>query len=386
MGKKLFYEEIVVPEVVNNKIEDSLRMVREGKIMSDDKMGTKKRKTAGKQIAATIAVALLLVTGGTVYAAVNHYLSKGMSTRMQIPVEEQQQLLDEGIAETYVDYDYSELKVTSGSVTVSPGSVITDGNFAYISFEIEGVEIEDGIMPSFENVDAYIDDGEEQEHLTILEYVYDGVIWGENGHPAYEDGSEIECDENGAYIFRYKNDEGKYEDILTLFKCEPYPYEEYALLGKTIHIEFENFGKEGGKCEYVNLVTGKWAFDITLPNVSCGKNIPVNKELEGTAFTVESIDLSKVSININLSVDRKNYKSVIINGKRVLGTPSFAGVVLKDGTRLTYLRSGGTYGYKNAEETEAYERVGFNQIIDPDEVEAILIEYIGFDEYFEIKL
>ena len=54
--------------------------------------------------------------------------------------------------------------------------------------------------------------------------------------------------------------------------------------------------------------------------------------------------------------------------------PLFKGVVLKDGTKLPFLGDAGGSGYDDDMMTKAYSMRSFVQVIDPDQVHALIMQ------------
>lgn len=390
----VFEGRIEVPEIVRAKADEVFQVIREEKIEmielqhKDHEKGTGRRYLHffKSQTAAAACVVAIACAGITAAAAGFHLWSRGMQGTIQATPQEQQSLIDQGVAVT--DDSISEeqqnnlsgLAVTDNDITVLPNTVIIDDRVMHISFKVQGYDIEDGKEPSFDNIDVYLDseadekelmdDGKMHQNSSInwTGGFYDGILpdlADALGTGTYEDGTSLKTDENGNLIQYYKDDEGNLEFVLTAWDSR----QDMSLLGQKIHVDFKNLGtvskaafeddKEG---------EGKWNFTIQLPSVSSGKTIDVGKQIEGTDFVLKDVNISPISIRLDYTSENSHE----INGD-VLGIPDFVGVVLKDGTRLGYLDGGNILGYTDESLTDAYGQSNFRKVIDPDQVAFLLI-------------
>ena len=113
---------------------------------------------------------------------------------------------------------------------------------------------------------------------------------------------------------------------------------------------------------------GDWNFEINLSDVSSSQNIKVGKKVEGTGFTMEDINISPISVNVNYSVS-----AAPVENEDDLGIPEVKGVVLKDGTRIPYLTNPGRLGYTDSSKSNAYQIAGFARVVDVDEIAALIV-------------
>ncbi len=385
--KNIFSKDIEIPEIVMHKAEDAFAKIRlEGKdIMTENKKINdlrnrgKRRRAFKNRVAVAACICILAVSSVTVAAATYHLWGRGMQGNLQASTEQQQELIEQGYATVMTEEENEEnLAVTVGNVTVKPVTVITDGKFAYLSFSVEGYFIGENVEPSFEFVNAYLGDNPDAEEgwVNMNSNFYDGIVSDEEGNPVYDDGTPLAFDENGNYITRYADENGTLEYVVTLFPVNP----DASLLGETIHVDFKNIGNVY-KAEYIADLEGEWNFTINLPRESAARKIPVGKAVEGTAFTVDSVELSPVSAKINYSV---NGEVTVREDEN--GVPKFGGVVLKDGTRLPYLWNGGRSGYTDETRTGAYVMSAFDRVIEPEQVEAILLQTEAGADYFSISI
>lgn len=372
----IFSEEVEVPDIVMQKMDTAFAEIQsEGKIMAK----TTRRKY--KISAAAVACATVIVAGGiTGIAAIHHVWSRGIEGTLQATDEQKQALVDNGVATVISEKeDYRTLAVTDNGVTVTPEMVIVDENYALISFSVSGYAIGEYDEPAFEYVDTYIgnDPNSEESWVNMSASFYDGIISDENGAPVYDNGKALEYAENGGIISHYVDEDGNLEYVMQIATPN---YEKDSLLGKKLHVSLQNLGTVS-KTIVTTEKDGKWDFDIALSNVSAACNIEVNKELEGTAFTLEDIWVSPISITMNYAVTGEVEMYEDENG-----IPMFCGVVLKDGTRLKFLADGSTSGYEDDTMSKAYNMNVFCRVIDVESIESLLVQVSGEEELTEIKL
>ena len=315
-------------------------------------------------MAAAAAVCVLAVGGVSAVAAIHHNWGRGMSGNIQATDTEQQKLTDDGVAVVYPEKEeYEALKVTNNGVTIVPDTVIVDAQFAYLSFTISGYNLPEGEEPGFEDVNITSDD----MGINMSGGMYDGIVSNEEGAPVYEDGSELQFTDNGDIVNHYYDENGNLEYFMQAHIAEAGD----TMLGKTVKVDFKNLGSLY-KAEFTDGVEGDWNFEITLPSVSSAREFDVNKAIDGTSFTLTKLEISPVSLNATYTTDNAPEAN-----QDDLGVPCVKGVVLKDGSRLPYLTDGGSIGYTDDSKTEAYNILGYDRVIDVDNVKALIISPTG---------
>lgn len=366
--KKILQEDVELPEVVLSKANHALEMIRQEEtenMAADNQKNSKKNTRRIKsQVAAAAAVCVLAVGGVSAVAAIHHNWGRGMSGNIQATDTEQQKLTDDGVAVVYPEKEeYEALKVTNNGVTIVPDTVIVDAQFAYLSFTISGYNLPEGEEPGFEDVKITSDD----MGINMSGGMYDGIVCNEEGAPVYEDGSELKFTDSGDIVNHYYDENGNLEYFIQAHIAEAGD----TMLGKTVKVDFKNLGSLY-KTEFTDGVEGDWNFEITLPSVSSAKEFDVNKAIDGTSFTLTKLEISPVSLNATYTTDNAPEAN-----QDDLGVPCVKGVVLKDGSRLPYLTDGGSIGYTDDSKTEAYNILGYDRVIDVDNVKALIISPTG---------
>lgn len=366
--KNILQEDVELPEVVLSKANHALEMIRQEEtenMAADNQKNSKKNTRRIKsQVAAATAVCVLAVGGVSAVAAIHHNWGRGMSGNIQATDTEQQKLTDDGVAVVYPEKEeYEALKVTNNGVTIVPDTVIVDAQFAYLSFTISGYEVAEGEEPGFEDVNITSDD----MGINMSGGMYDGIVSNEEGAPVYEDGSELQFTDSGDIVSHYYDENGNLEYFIQAHIAEAGD----TMLGKTVKVDFKNLGSLY-KTEFTDGVEGDWNFEITLPSVSSAREFDVNKAIDGTSFTLTKLEISPVSLNATYTTDNAPEAN-----QDDLGVPCVKGVVLKDGSRLPYLTDGGSIGYTDDSKTEAYNILGYDRVIDVDNVKALIISPTG---------
>ena len=383
--RKIFSAEIEVPDIVKQKADDAFAKIKmEGakQMKSTQKHNntTKNKKNIFRsQAAAVVFICLIAVAGTSAVAAIHHIWGRAMQGALQATDEQQQILTQQGMATVFTEPEqYDDLAVTVGDVTVAPDTVIVDDRFAYLSFSVNGYELEAEKEPCFESMDVYVGDDPDSENSWVNSYgnFYYGIVTDENGNPVYDDGTPVQFDENGSLIYHYTDENGTLEFVILAWVAG---YND-SLLGKTMHVNFDNLGT-AQKSDYVNDVEGNWSFAIDLPSVSTTKNIAVNERVGDTVFVLDSIEISPISIKMNYSVN-----GAVTMMEDENGVPDFCGVVLKDGTRLPYISDGGSTGYTDDTMTKAYVLSAFDRIIDSNQVKSVLVRTKAGTDMIEVPV
>lgn len=365
-NSNIFQDDIKVPEIVLQKADEAFAGIQtEGRSTMKKNNQTENRKhTFWRNPAAVAACTCIIVAGSvTAGAAVHHVWSRGMQGAVQATDTQQKELTDKGAAVVLKEQkDYSKLAVTDNGITITPETIIVDENFAHIAFSVKGYDLAEGDEPGFDDWDIGVKDGKEGSSVQVYGGFYDGIVSDENGNPVYEDGSSLKEDEQGQIISHYVDKDGNLEYVASIGVADW----KDSLLGKTIVCKLKDLGTLY-KTRFTLAKEGNWDFEIKLPDVSTASNIKVAKGIENTPFTVDDVELSPISIKINYSVNGE-----VTFKEDTNQVPQFLGVILKDGKKISFLGDAGGTGYNEAM-TEAYTLSSFVQVIEPDQVQAIIL-------------
>lgn len=365
-NSNIFQDDIKVPEIVLQKADEAFAGIQtEGRSTMKKNNQTENRKhTFWRNPAAVAACTCIIVAGSvTAGAAVHHVWSRGMQGAVQATDTQQKELTDKGAAVVLKETDdYSKLSVTDNGITITPETVIVDDYFAHVGFSVKGYDLAEGDEPGFDDWDIGVKDGKEGSGVQVYGGFYDGIVSDENGNPVYEDGSSLKEDEQGQIISHYVDEDGNLEYVASIGVADW----KDSLLGKTIVCKLKDLGTLY-KTRFTLAKEGNWDFEIKLPDVSTASNIKVAKGIENTPFTVDDVELSPISIKINYSVNGE-----VTFKEDTNQVPQFLGVILKDGKKISFLGDAGGTGYNEAM-TEAYTLSSFVQVIEPDQVQAIIL-------------
>lgn len=391
--KNIFPMGTELSEIVLRKTDEALERIRAEASQGKDsvktaKSGQKRRTGHGykgfrMQAAAAAGVCILAVSGISAAAAFRHYWGRGMSGELQATEEKQKELAAQGVAKVGA----AELPsaVTCDGVTIAPETVIADGRYAYLSFRISGFGAEAWEDVSADLADVYFTDDPagEQSWPNLSGHIYNGIIADENGQMVYEDGTPVEADAEGRTLHRYTDENG---DMTFVIRAS-IGNQKDTLIGRTIHVGFrdicaEEYDTVSREHTVRSSVSGSWAFDIPLPDVSAAEHIAVGQPVADTAFIVESIELSPISVYIDYVVSGAPEAQQDENG-----IPKIMGLILRDGTRFPCMAGGGSSGYADGEKTRAHDMAGFDRVIDVDEVAGLIVSvWDGGSEYRNVEV
>jgi len=352
--------EVVIPDVVQERAELAFEKIRkkEGKVV---KMRTKKRRWKTTWAAATAAVFVFGTM--TVYAAYLHW-SKGMEAEFNA-TDEQKKLLEEQQYTAPLDNGDGSDSVTVEGVTVTAQQSIADSRFAWLSFKVEGYDLEEGKEPCFQDV-TVVADGDINAPISYYGDFYNGVHTDENGKAVYEDGTLMKEE-----IFAAED--GSMEYIITIDATQ-----YGGLIGKNVHVDLTDLGTVH-KADYTPDLEAVWSFDFTLKGSDKVRTLTLSEPLGDSGAAVIYAEISPISIYVNYDfpLQKETIEGVDENGAPITSTrfvevPPIAGVRLKDGTLLLHMTGGGAEGYLDESHEVYTASYMLNRILDTDQVDALL--------------
>ena len=365
-------QNIEIPDIVTEKANMAFEQIRKDAGSSSDKIVTYQKpvKKSRKKYVAAALIATMTVGAVSAYAAYTNW-SHGMKEELRISEEQQKNLEANGMAA------FSDASVTDAGVTVTAQQSITDNYYTYLSFKVEGYQVEKGVQPDFETISVTADG----QNVSWGGSFYDGMISGDDGMVVNADGSAPETEADGSMIENYVMDDGSLEYHMILKS-----HEKGFFTGKQLHVELENLGTVA-KAQYFPDIEGSWKLDMTLGGADTAKYIETNEKLGDTETIVTGVELSPVSMRITYDFPKTEPRMEEFedeNGEIQTiawpAQPPFAfGIRLKDGTVMKYISAGSeSTGYTSEEGQEYVVSFPLDRVIDPDQVEAVL-----FREYDE---
>ena len=365
-------QNIEIPDIVTEKANMAFEQIRKDAGSSSDKIVTYQKpvKKSRKKYVAAALIATMTVGAVSAYAAYTNW-SHGMKEELRISEEQQKNLEANGMAA------FSDASVTDAGVTVTAQQSITDNYYTYLSFKVEGYQVEKGVQPDFETISVTADG----QNVSWGGSFYDGMISGDDGMVVNADGSAPETEADGSMIENYVMDDGSLEYHMILKS-----HEKGFFTGKQLHVELENLGTVA-KAQYFPDIEGNWILDMTLGGADTAKYIETNEKLGDTETIVTGVELSPVSMRVTYDFPKTEPRMEEFedeNGEIQTiawpAQPPFAfGIRLKDGTVMKYISAGSeSTGYTSEEGQEYVVSFPLDRVIDPDQVEAVL-----FSEYDE---
>lgn len=362
-------QDIEIPEIVQNKADIALeQIINEQKANMPLPVPKKKRKRYNRaKIAVAILVATMILGTVTVCAEIYKKWSKGLEKELHI--EE----TDKIVAETTELVQFQNITVEDAGVTITAEQSLVDNYTAFLSFKVEGFDIEKYDEPGFGQVTVNIDGQTVNAYHTF----YDNLIVGDDGFVVMADGSEIPRDENGKLLYSYLLEDGslEYRILITEFKGT-----KGSLFNKTIHVQFEDLGIYTEKAGPVEIqFNGKWEFEWELQGCESIYEKETEAALGDTGAMVKYIEISPISLNVIYDFKREITWETTMVGDEELKVgyynepPLLLGVKLKDGTLLPYVNMGG--GLAGFISDNEYRRCFMtDRILNVDEIEALLFK------------
>lgn len=320
----------------------------------------------GRWKAAWIPAAAALVLGSSVCAAAYMQWSRGLETNLQA-TEQQKHMLEEQRITTLL-HD----SATEKGITVTAMQTIIDSRFAYLAFQVEGYQVEEGVQPDFEYMNIEV--GGNRDGDLLMGHFFNGLRLDENGKFTYVDGSPAKENASGGIIGKYMDENGIMEYTMLLAKTDEPGY----FAGKPIHLEFCNLGTVD-KAAFTPDINATWTFDFILQGSDKVRACSLSEKLGDSGATVVAAEISPISLYVAYdmplrmkAIDGVNEYGQAIQSTTFVEAPRLTGVRLKDGTLLTGIAHGGSEGYMGGDESLYQVAFATDSIIDPEQVDALL--------------
>lgn len=369
-------QNIVIPDIVQKKADYAFQKIqKENKKVV--KMHSYKRKW--KMVGIAVAAAVLTL-GTTVCAAVYLYHSKGLESEFEMTPEEKQLLEEQEYMSPIMEDDSKTSDgvtaegVTVEGVTVTPMQMIVDSRFAWLSFRVEGYNLEEGKEPCFDSAQL-IFNNDEEAWISYYSSFYDGMHQDEDGKFRYEDGT-LAYDAEGNLVSKYVDEDGGMDYII---EVDGTNYER-GLIGSSVHVTFQGLGT-AYKAEYFADLEATWEFDIDLKGSDEVRKATLSEPLGDSGATVVYAEISPISLHVeyDFPLRKEPVEAVNENGETIMTSdfveaPDLMGVRLKDGTLLLHLMNGGSMGYEPGNEDIYVVSYATDRVIDPAQVDALLFK------------
>lgn len=366
--KRMLRQEVEIPELVADRIEETLNTIRRDAFSGWDekpdrkggkKINPAKRKTGRRKKrhigAATAAAAVIICTSITAVAAVIVNWNSIVVEEFGIDIELQDELVEQGVAPAV------NASVTDNGVTVSTEQALMDSRYIYLLLKVEAPEdivLSDSIF--FEEFELTLD-GQEPN------FSYGAGVTDDN--PT----------DNISYWHIWVNNVDSKSDFHD----------------KILGIHLENLTQDAQKADAgTKLIDGQWNLDWNMVYDDAETVFDVNKELPELNMTVKSIALSPISIEVRYDWGREEVlvDATDENGKAIISydyaePPEAVGFRMKDGSRQEIDISGpGCVGYMDENSTEYRWSYGMKRVVAVDEVEAVIFRERASGMEIEIVL
>lgn len=355
--------EIRIPDIVQEKADLTFEQIRTERTYQ--KMKTRKRS---RRVLPLVAAAAVLVFGTTVCAAGYLKWSRGLQSKFEGTEELRQMLQTEQIAAPVVPENNS---VTSEGVTVTAQQTIVTDQFAWLSFKVEGYDLEEGKEPCFDQVSVSINGNTGVSYTSSF---YNGLHLDEFGQFVYDDGTRAEENADGSVIERYVAEDGSMEYIIWLIAAGD---DNITLTNSVASVRFMNLGTVH-KAAFTPDLDAEWELEIEMKGSDAVREISLSEPLGESGAVVKHAEISPISIQVDydfiaqkIVIDGVNENGEDIQSTDYTEPPMINGVRLKDGTLLTAVTNGGITRWD--EEAGTY-TVTFatNRILDTAQIDALL--------------
>lgn len=360
-------QDIVIPKIVQEKVNSAFQRIDE-KDKKVTRMHSGNRKW--KMIWITVA-AVTVALGTTICAAAYIRLNSGLEAELFMTDEERQFLEEHEYMSHITNGDDMPAGVTAEGVTITPLQMISDNRFAWLSFKVEGYDLEEGMQPHIHSMDIVVD-GNEQALVNAYSEFYKGRDY--DGSLFFYEGEAPEKETNSSHIENYVDEEGNMEYIIEIDGSR---YEK-GLIGSSVHVTLQDLGTyyQGEFCMELEAV---WEFDIELKGMDEVRKVTLSEPLGDSGATVVYAELSPISFYIQYDFPLRKEQSDAIDGNGVAiasetfaKAPEFIGVHLKDGTYMMYIADCGVVGYRNESENVYVAARASVRVIDTSQVDALL--------------
>ena len=317
------------------------------------RLRTKEEQQVKKVSGLVIVLALVLALGMTaaVAAGVIHW-QKGLEDSLQITEETKEYYSDTAL------FDAPNLSVTDQGVTMTLEQCVVDEHAAYVAFRVSGYTPPEGKRPDFQRASC-------SAGLTMGEYsggsFYNGLNIGQDGRAVYVDGSPVDWSQPLPYA-------AENGDLLYIISMTA---DEETYPGRYMEATFSGLGVWNGDNMCVDVeVPGTWHFRWQLKGANAtreldGLHIPVGEN----GAKLQYVKLSPLSIEMMMNVPRPQTEDEEL---QYSNAPYFLGVRMKNGDVYLYINGAGMDGYVSKNSDLFTATWSLNQVIIPDEVEALL--------------
>lgn len=359
--------EIRIPDIVQEKADLTYEQIRTERTYQKMK---RRKINRNRRVLPLVAAVAVLAFGTTVCAAGYLKWSRGLQNEFEGTEEQRQMLQTEQIA---APVSPEKNSVTSEGVTVTAQQTIVTDQFAWLSFKIEGYDLEEGKEPCFDEVHVSIDGN---DGISYTSHFYDGLQQDASGQFVYEDGTRAEENASGGVVERFAGQDGSLEYIIWI---NAVGNDEITLIDSTADVRFRNLGTVH-KAAFTPDLDAEWELTIAMKGSDAVREASLSEPLGESGAIVKHVKISPISIQVDYAFAAQEFTIEATNGdgESIQTTdhtepPLVYGVRLKDGTLLTGIMGGGTA--RRYKETDTYMTANTTRhILDTAQIDAILFQ------------
>lgn len=327
-------EEIKLPDKIERGLQETYKTILNEKNNKSNvinlKDSKKKKHLFNSKSSKAAAAVIAFICIGTVSTGAAGYgrWSGALNDILNFSEDEINNAQENGL-----DSFVNQTAVSKG-ITIRTEECITDGDHAFISFNVSGIEISDA-----------------EEVWMPLEKVNIKVKGAEAGINTIN-GTE-------------KNEDGSYTFVMEIQSVG-----EKNILGKEIEIIIKEIGAYNkNNQQYTKLESGKWTFKWIIENNSEKIVKEYNKEIGDSGITLKTIEISPLSMHMYVDIDINRVKLPADEGEGII--PYAVAYQLKDGTikNIDGGGSGASYDSEKGGAGDAF--VNYSIIINPEEVKGV---------------
>lgn len=263
---------------------------------------------------------------------------------------------------------------TDQGITVTAVQSIIDQYQAMIVFRVEGFPLPEEGKPTAFMEPITIDGNKSFWEGSMRSEFFDGIVYHPDSGFTYADGSPVQEDENGDWIYTYQAADGSLEYVIRFMFNQNAP----DPMGKEIVVHFTGFGQEVdvGKAQtaWKRQVEGDWELRWKLSGTEDSILAAPNAELTG-GHILKEVEITPLTIRAVLKTNGHyaGYETSLDDENALLTIPEIVGVRTKDDEMLKCaLPASG--GYQNRDSL-IYESVASSGcILDVENIDAIVLQ------------
>jgi len=322
-------------------------------------------------IALAAAIAVMMLTGAAVFTRWSAAAQIQYKPSQQVKEQAEKSGLSVMLEETKSSKNPNEvLSVTDQGITVTVVQTIVDKYGAELFFRVEGFDLPEGRFPAAWPIVSI--DGDEHFGGGESGLFFKGLTWNEQGEIVYTDGTPVQSDADGSFIYRYVAEDGSLEYIHRI----SFEKTDGRYLGKEIQVKFPWLGIQSVERAGPDkpMVEGNWTLKWTLTGTDSSITITPNAEIGDSGVILLEAEIGQRTICTRYQLKE--------DGELYLDSENFphpiCGVRMKDGSQ--HLCNFITIGMEDMENRLyhidatycADYSPGVKVILDPSQVESLI--------------